>query len=211
MKRGLFITVEGSEGAGKSTNIAFIQAWLRDRGVDFVATREPGGTERAEAIRNLLLEHHAEPLADQAELLLMFAARAQHLEQKIKPALASGRWVLCDRFTDATYAYQGYGRGQSLETITTLESLVQDGLEPDLTLLLDLPVALGRARIAGRGAPDRIESEAAGFFERVRCGYLARAEAAPERFALIDAGQSLADVQQQLSTVLEQRLGAFLD
>ncbi len=211
MKRGLFITVEGGEGAGKSTNIAFIQAWLRDRGVDFVATREPGGTERAEAIRGLLLEHQAEPLADQAELLLMFAARAQHLEQKIKPALTSGRWVLCDRFTDATYAYQGYGRGQSLETITTLESLVQDGLEPDLTLLLDLPVALGRARIAGRGAPDRIESEAAGFFERVRRGYLARAEAAPERFALIDAGQSLADVQQQLSTVLEQRLGAFLD
>lgn len=206
VQRGLFITIEGGEGAGKSTNISFIRDWLSEHHVDFLATREPGGTPRAEAIRELLLAHDPEPLADRAELLLMFAARAQHLAQCIEPALDMGRSVLCDRFTDATYAYQGYGRGQSLAAIEQLESLVQGDLRPDLTLLLDLPVSLGRERIAGRGEADRIEAEQDAFFERVRTGYLERARQNPEQFVVIDASAPLADVQAQIAQALSARL-----
>lgn len=202
-RRGRFITVEGTEGAGKSTNLAFIRDYLRRAGIDFVETREPGGTPLAEEIRTLLLTPRKERMAEAAELLLVFAARAQHLQTVILPALEAGRWVLCDRFTDATYAYQGGGRGLSTAQIAELEQLVQGTLRPDLTLLLDLPVAQGMARARGRGELDRFESERLEFFERVRQSYLARAAEAPERFRVIDAAGSLEAVQAQIRRGLD--------
>lgn len=201
-----FITLEGGEGAGKSTCLAFIRDFLEQRGLPLVVTREPGGTPLAEEIRQLLLARREEQVAPNAELLLMFAARAQHLQQVIFPALSRGDWVLCDRFTDATYAYQGYGRHQPMQTIQTLEQLVQDGLQPGLTLLLDLPVQEGMARAAARAEKDRFESEQDAFFERVRQGYRDRAAAEPARFRVIDASRPLADVQGQIAVVLEQWL-----
>ncbi|HSB96253.1 MAG TPA: dTMP kinase [Spongiibacteraceae bacterium] len=206
-KRGLFITVEGGEGVGKSTNVAFIAELLRNAGRDLILTREPGGTELAEAIRKLLLEPRQEPVAEMTELLLMFAARAQHLATIIQPALAAGQWVLCDRFTDATYAYQGGGRGLDVHLIAALEGLVQGELRPHLTLLLDAPVGVGQARASARSAPDRFEQEQQIFFERVRQTYLARACAEPQRFRIIDAGRSLSEVQTQLRAELTQWLG----
>jgi len=206
-KRGLFITVEGGEGVGKSTNVAFIAELLRGAGRDLILTREPGGTELAEAIRKLLLEPRQEPIAEMTELLLMFAARAQHLATIIQPALAAGQWVLCDRFTDATYAYQGGGRGLDVQVIAALEGLVQGALRPHLTLLLDAPVSVGQARASARSAPDRFEQEQQIFFERVRQAYLARAHAEPQRFRIIDAGRSLSEVQTQLRIELTQWLG----
>ncbi|SHL97339.1 dTMP kinase [Vreelandella subglaciescola] len=211
IQRGRLITLEGGEGVGKSSNVAFVTAWLEARGLEVVSTREPGGTPRAEAIRALLLDPApAEPLSVDAELLLMFAARAQHLAEKILPALARGAWVVCDRFTDATYAYQGGGRGLDAERIAILERFVQKGMTPDLTLLLDMPVEAASRRVSSRlddlgGERDRFEREQRGFFTAVRDGYLTRAAAEPERFALIDAAQSLSAVQAQLEITLDQR------
>jgi len=205
-QRGLFITVEGGEGVGKSTNIAFIAEQIRAAGFALTTTREPGGTAIAETIRQLLLQKYDEPLAEMAELLLVFAARAQHIERVIEPALAAGTFVLCDRFTDATFAYQGGGRGLRVEVIAQLEQLVQQTLRPDITFLLDAPVEIGRARIDARGAADRFESEQQLFFERVRSAYLQRAQNEPQRFRVIDASLSLADVQAQLRTALTSLL-----
>lgn len=200
---GRFITVEGTEGVGKSTNIAFVQQWLTDQGIDVVLTREPGGTPLAEELRGLLLAPREEEVCNTAELLLMFAARAQHLNQKIRPALARGSWVLCDRFTDATFAYQGGGRGLDTAPIQTLEQLVQQGISPDLTLLLDLPVEVGMARATARSEPDRFEQEKLQFFSRVQAAYHQRAEAEPERFRIIDAAPPLPEVQRQIEQVLQ--------
>ena len=202
--RGKFITIEGIEGVGKSTNLDFVQSVLEDRGREVVRTREPGGTPSAERIRQVLLELGDESIPDIAELLLFFAARSLNLENLIRPALATGQWVLCDRFTDATRAYQGAGRGLDRERIDTLAGWVHDGLEPDLTLLLDAPVEVGFARIAARRSVDRMESEARAFYERVRAGYLDLAAANPDRFAVIDAAQSLADVQNDIRAALRK-------
>lgn len=198
--RGRFITLEGGEGAGKSTNLAFVADWLRQRGITLITTREPGGTPLAEQIRSLLLEVREEPVAAVSELLLMFSARAQHLARVIEPALARGDWVLCDRFTDATYAYQGGGRGVDAMLIKTLEELVQADLQPDLTLYLDIDPALAEARMEGR-ARDRFEREQAAFFARVRAVYLERA-AQFARFRVIDAGAPLAQVQSAIAASL---------
>lgn len=200
---GVFITVEGIEGVGKTTNMAFIQHYLQSHGVELTVTREPGGTPLAEDIRNLLLSHRDEKLNNDAELLLVFAARAQHLDGLIKPALAADGWVLSDRFTDATYAYQGGGRGLSMSMIANLEQAVQGQLRPDLTLLLDVPVEVGLARAGQRGKLDRFEREQQAFFEKVRNTYLQRASAEPERFCVIDASQSLAAVQVDIKEALQ--------
>ncbi|QEI12470.1 dTMP kinase [Cellvibrio japonicus] len=208
MQSGKFLTMEGTEGVGKSTNLAFVRAWLEARGIELIVTREPGGTPLAEEIRNLLLAKRTEPVDETAELLLVFAARAQHLAQVIKPALARGAWVLSDRFTDATYAYQGGGRGLSLAIIEQLENLVQQQLRPDLTLVLDIDVQKGLERASQRAELDRFESESLAFFERVRAAYHSRAAMAPERYTLIDAGQSLERVQQDIAARLEQLIQA---
>ena len=202
MSTGRFITVEGIEGVGKTTNLEFIHQQLLSRGLDVVRTREPGGTPLAESIRELLLAPRNEPVAELAELLLMFAARAQHIEQCIRPALQRGAWVLCDRFTDATYAYQGGGRGLDQSRIAQLETLVQGGLRPDLTILLDLPARQGMARARARSMPDRFEAEAEVFFERVRDFYLRGGAAEPQRFAGIDAAPPLEQVQQAVGQAL---------
>ncbi|RYY03072.1 MAG: dTMP kinase [Gammaproteobacteria bacterium] len=206
--RGKFLTVEGTEGVGKSTNLAFINTWLQSQGIDVVVTREPGGTPLAEQIRELLLAKRDESVDETAELLLVFAARAQHIAQVIKPALARGAWVLSDRFTDATYAYQGGGRGLSTQTILQLENLVQGDLRPDLTFILDIDVELGLNRARQRGELDRFESETIGFFERVRSAYRERAEQSPERYSLVNAGQDLAAVQADISAILKAALAS---
>tara|TARA_R110002049_G_scaffold7510_4_gene43410 strand:- start:7051 stop:7707 length:657 start_codon:yes stop_codon:yes gene_type:complete len=214
-KRGRFITLEGGEGVGKSTNVGFVAEWLEAQGLEVVRTREPGGTERGEAIRALLLDPAPqEPLHVDAELLLMFAARAQHLVEKILPALARGAWVVCDRFTDATFAYQGGGRGIAKERIAVLENFVQQGLSPDLTLLLDMPKEAAKQRLEVRLRDrheqlDRFEQEQADFFQAVRDAYLARAEEAPERFAVIEAQHSLEEVQAQIRRILSARVTAW--
>ncbi|MFJ4391821.1 dTMP kinase [Pseudomonas soli] len=199
---GLFITLEGPEGAGKSTNREYLAARLREQGVDVVMTREPGGTPLAERIRELLLAPSEERMAVDTELLLMFAARAQHLAEVIRPALARDAVVLCDRFTDATYAYQGGGRGLSVERIAILESFVQGELRPDLTLVFDLPVEVGLARAAARGRLDRFEQEGQAFFEAVRQAYLQRAGQQPQRYRLLDAAQPLSAVQQAIDALV---------
>lgn len=204
--RGQFITVEGGEGAGKTSNLDFIRQLLEASGKQVLFTREPGGTELGEAIRELLLGHKHTGMADDSELLLMFAARAEHLHRKIKPALAEGTWVLCDRFTDATYAYQGAGRGVELARIAQLEQWVQGDLRPDLTLLLDLPIEIGLERAGKRSAPDRFESEALHFFAAVRDGYREIAKQQPQRVKVIDASLSLPEVQEQIAAVMEQFL-----
>lgn len=204
--RGRFITLEGGEGAGKSSNLEYIRQRLQQAGKDVVFTREPGGTPLGEAIRGLLLDHRQTAMADDTELLLMFAARAQHLAELIRPALERGQWVLCDRFTDATYAYQGSGRGIATERIRLLEQWVQAGLRPDLTFLLDLPVSVGLQRAGQRSEPDRFEREQHAFFERVRAGYLELARSEPQRYRVIDASQPLAQVQTQLDQVLSAYL-----
>jgi len=194
MTRGKFITLEGGEGAGKSTLLNGLQQHLRAQGVDLVQTREPGGTPLGEAVRAIVLDAAHRDMSAESELLLMFASRAQLVRECIEPALAAGRWVLCDRFTDASYAYQGGGRGVPAERIALLEQWATHDLTPDLTLLLDLPVATGRARAAGRGEADRIEVEGDNFFERVRATYRARAVAEPARFRVIDASSTPAEV-----------------
>jgi dTMP kinase len=200
---GAFITVEGIEGAGKSTCMALLERVVRAAGQSVLLTREPGGTALGEALRGLLLGHRHDGMGVDTELLLMFAARAEHLHAVIEPALARGTWVLCDRFTDATYAYQGYGRGVAIERIAGLEHWVQGERRPDLTLLLDLPVELGLERAGRRSAPDRFESQPGPFFERVRQGYLALAAAAPARFRVIDASRDLADVEAQIEAAVK--------
>ena len=201
--RGKFITIEGTEGVGKTTNMAFIEGWLEARKLPYISTREPGGTPLAEQVRELLLAPRAELVCSASELLLMFAGRAQHIDQVIEPALAEGRWILCDRFTDATYAYQGAGRKMGSDLIAKLEILVQGSLRPDLTLILDIPVDIGLKRASARSDPDRFELEQVEFFERVRRGYLGIAEQDPDRCKLIDASQSLEQVQSQIANVLE--------
>ena len=195
--QGRFITFEGGEGAGKSTQIARAAQWLRDRGVDVVLTREPGGTERAERLRAILLERSTEPMPPSCELLLMFAARASHLENLVRPAVRRGAWVLCDRFTDATYAYQGGGRGLPLAHIDALVGIVHPDFQPDLTLLFDVPVDVGLSRARhrnGADGPDRFEAEQREFFERVRATYLARAQREPGRIRVIDAAAGVEPV-----------------
>lgn len=204
--RGQFITVEGSEGVGKSSNLAFIEDYLRNAGIDIVRTREPGGTPLGEAVRELLLDARQTAMCDDMELLLMFAARAQHLAEVIRPALEAGRWVLCDRFTDATYAYQGGGRGVPMERIRQLEDWVQGELRPNHTLLLDMPVADGLQRAGARSEPDRFEQEQHAFFERVRETYLARAKQEPDRIHVIDASPALDVVQSHIADVLQRIL-----
>ncbi len=198
--------MEGAEGVGKSTNIEFITQYLEQRGIDYVLTREPGGTQLGEKIRELLLAVHEESMSELTELLLVFAARAQHLDKIIEPALAAGKWVVCDRFTDATFAYQGAGRGLSMETIGELESMVQGELRPDLTLILDLDPEIGMQRASNRGELDRFEREQMSFFRHVRQGYLDIAQAEPERCTVIDAAKSLKDVKLDLLAALEQGL-----
>lgn len=207
MTRGRFITLEGTEGVGKSTNLRFLADRLVAAGIPHVVTREPGGTPLAEEIRALLVTPRAEPVAPSTELLLMFAARAQHLQTVIKPALARGEWVLCDRFTDATWAYQGGGRGLDTAPIAWLEDYVQGELRPDRVFLLDIDVATGLARARSRaGGGDRFEQERVEFFERVRRAYLARAATHPRRYRVIDAGGTLASVQGALAAELDALL-----
>ena len=188
--RGKLITLEGGEGAGKSTLLQGLRAHLEKLGVDVLQTREPGGTALGEAVRALVLDAKQQEMCAESEALLMFSARAQLVREVLQPALTAGRWVLCDRYTDASYAYQGGGRGMDMRALAHLETIATEGLKPDLTLLLDLPVAHGRARASGRSEADRIEREADVFFERVRAAYLARAAAEPWRFRVLDASQS---------------------
>ena len=204
--QGRFITLEGGEGAGKSTAASFIRDWLRAQGRTVTMTREPGGSPVAEAIRNVVLANWAEGMTAETEVLLMFAARAAHLSATIWPALARGEDVICDRFVDASWAYQGEGRGVPAERLVELENYVMKGFMPQLTLLFDLPPELGLARAKSRGDANRFEAEAMAFQERVRAAYLQRAFAAPERYAVIDASAPLADVQAAVVAVLEQRL-----
>ena len=206
---GLFITLEGPEGAGKSTNREYLAAKLRAEGIEVLLTREPGGTPLAERIRELLLAPSDESMHADTELLLVFAARAQHLAQVIRPALARGEIVLCDRFTDATYAYQGGGRGLSHERIAALENFVQGELRPDLTLIFDLPVEVGLARATARGRLDRFEQEGRTFFDAVRSTYLKRASAEPDRYRLVDAALSLPQVQQSLDALIPEMLERY--
>lgn len=203
-KVGRFIVLEGTEGVGKTTNLQFIEKILRDQGIDLLVTREPGGTPLAEDIRDLLLSPRDEKVVENAELLLMFAARAQHFESKIMPALSSGRWVLCDRFTDATYAYQGGGRGVDMQKIEQLENLVQGDIRPDHVIVLDVDVDIGLKRAGQRGDLDRFEQENRSFFEKVRAVYVDRATKEPNRYHLVDAAQPLQDVQADLLKTIKK-------
>lgn len=208
--KGLFITFEGVEGGGKTTNISFIAEKIRKSGPQILLTREPGGTTTGEAIRNILISKELPSMHHHTELLLMFAARSEHLHRKIIPALEQGTWVLCDRFTDASYAYQGAGRGIDRENINMLENMVQSTdqgtLKPDITFLFDLEANIGLARAQRRGETDRFEQEHIDFFNRVRSEYLKMAEAEPKRFHLINAQHDLKTVQQQISKKLEEIL-----
>ncbi len=203
MDTGKFITVEGIEGVGKSSNIANLTRAIERRGYNVLTTREPGGTPMAERIRELLIEHGDEPMPDVAELLLMMASRALHVSNVIRPALAAGTWVVCDRFVDASRAYQGGGRGIPQEDINQLASLVLGDLKPDVTILLDAPVEVGMSRAGSRGDPDRFEVERTEFFARARETYLQLAESEPDRFVVVDASQSLEDVQRTIETIAE--------
>jgi len=205
-KKAKFITLEGIEGAGKTTQLAVIRHYLEEQGIPVLTTREPGGSPVGERIRTLLLDPSCKGMAVATEVLLLFAARAEHIAHRIRPALEQGTWVLCDRFTDATYAYQGGGRGVDLERIAVLDAYVQGPMRPDLTLLFDLPVALGLARAGKRSAPDRFESEVEGFFEGVRARYLAIARSHPQRVRLIDAGMSV----EQISAQVREQIAGFL-
>jgi len=203
-----FISIEGGEGAGKSTSIDYLKQCLLNAGIECVHTREPGGTPMAEDIRALLLTHRDESVDPYTELLLMFAARRQHVQQVIRPALAAGKWVICDRFTDASFAYQGAGRGLDTDFIHSLKRWVHGDLNPHMTLLFDMDVAAGMERAGKRSALDRIEKQGLSFFERVRQGYLAQAQAEPKRYRVVDAAQSIAQVQGQLDAYLEPLINA---
>ena len=208
---GKFITVEGIEGVGKSTNIDFLSSILERRGISVLRTREPGGTPMAERIRLMLLEHGDEPLPDIAESLLFFASRALHITNTIRPALAAGKWVVCDRFTDASRAYQGYGRELGLERINLMADWVQEGLQPDLTVLLDAPIEVGLARAKERGEADRLDSQETGFYRKVRQGYLELAAAEPDRFAIIDASRDLPQVRDAIAIEINRLIDHKLD
>ncbi|SFV81454.1 Thymidylate kinase [hydrothermal vent metagenome] len=203
MERGKFITIDGVEGAGKSTQIDFIRDYLSNKGINVILTREPGGTELGEKIRELLLSPETKFMHSETELLLMFAARNEHIHRKIMPALAQGDWVLSDRFTDASYAYQGGGRGLDINRIAQLEQWVLQDFTPDMTLLLDVPVELGMSRIESRGKKDRIELEAMDFFNRVRESYIDRSKQFPDRIKLIDSSQTVEFTTQQIKAVLD--------
>jgi dTMP kinase len=205
---GFFVTVEGIEGSGKSTQIAFIRDLLERAGQSVLVTREPGGTHIGEALRGLLLDPGNSGLDSDTEILMMFAARAEHLARVIRPALAGNQWVVCDRFTDATYAYQGGGRGIPLSRIAALEDWVQGELRPDLTLLLDVPVGIGMGRATSRGPADRFEQERHDFFERVRDNYLSRARNEPRRFRVVDASPPVVDVERALARILREALAS---
>lgn len=200
--RGRLITLEGLEGVGKSTHVEFVCTWLRAKGLTVLSTREPGGTPEADEIRSTLLKVRGGAFDPTAELLLMFAARAVHVERLIRPALALGTWVVCDRFTDASYAYQGGGRGIPMSRIATLERMVLKGLKPDLTLLLDADVETGMARVRTRGELDRFEQEQEDFFQRVRKVYRARAKREPRRIKVVDATGDIAAVQARIASLL---------
>jgi len=202
MGPGCFVTVEGVEGAGKTTQLAFMRAYLEQAGRRVTPTREPGGTPLGEEIRALLLGHRHDGMALATETLLMFAARAEHLERVIRPALATGHWVLCDRFTDATYAYQGGGRGLPAQRIAILEDWAQGTLRPDLTLVFDLPVEMGLERVGRRGAADRFEREEKAFFERIRAVYLDRARRHPDRYRIVNADRPVEAVRAEVETIL---------
>ena len=203
----LFISIEGIEGAGKSTQLSFIQRYLSEKGKKLTVTREPGGTALGEQIRTLLLTPTETGMAVDTELLLMFAARAEHIEQIIKPALQRDEWVLSDRFTDATFAYQGGGRGIEQQRISEIANWTLNGLQPDLTLLFDLPVELGQQRVLSRNeGVDRFEQEKVDFFQKVRDCYLERAEQEPQRIKIIDASQSITDIELQLTNILQPLL-----
>lgn len=203
---GKFITLEGGEGAGKTTCMSHVRDRLSGAGISFVQTREPGGTPLAEKIRNLLLDKENTDIRPDTELLLMFAARAQHLEELIRPALQRGQWVLCDRFTDATHAYQGGGRGIPQQRITDLEHWTQKGLKPDLTLLLDLPIETGLERAGQRSTPDRFESESMRFMQKTREAYQQIADDEPQRVKVIDASRPLEQVLAQIDAVMDDFL-----
>jgi dTMP kinase len=211
MQRGKFITVEGIEGVGKSTNVEVLRKAIEQRGVPVLTSREPGGTPVAERIRQLLVEHGDEPMPDIAELLLMFASRALHVQNRIEPALAAGTWVVCDRFTDASRAYQGGGRGIRQADINRLAELVHPHLRPHMTLLLDAPVATGMSRAGQRSDPDRIEVEQSDFFSRVRDQYLQQAAAEPDRFVVIDACRSMDAVRLDVEAAINQLLDETLN
>lgn len=205
-KSNHFVTIEGLDGAGKSTVMAYIKDYLAKHKINFIATREPGGTEIAEAIRKLILAHYKEQMYPDTELLLYFASRAQHVAEVIKPALQANKWVICDRFTDASYAYQGVGRNIPAERIAILENFIQGELRPDLTFILDVEPEIGLKRVSQQGSLDRLEAEKLDFFVKVRACYLAMFKANPKRYKLIDANQSIASVQQQLKQELDNLL-----
>lgn len=207
MSRGYFVVLEGIEGAGKSTHTAFLAAWLRERGIEVVTAREPGGTPLGERLRDILLDPEVTGMPPQAELLLMFAARSASLREVIRPALDAGSWIVCDRFVDSSYAYQSYGRGVPLQHVEALERRVLGDLRPDLTIILDAPVRLGLSRKAGPDSGDRFEQESRAFFDRVRAGYLERAMAGGDRYRIVDASQSLPQVQTDLKDVIRALAG----
>ena len=202
-RTGYFISLEGVEGVGKSTAKTWIEGFIRQHGIDLVVTREPGGTEVAEQIRQVLLHSHQEPVAIDTEVLLMYASRAQNIHQVITPALAANQWVLADRFADASLAYQGGGREVGQERMTIINDWVLQGLKPDLTILLDAPVEVGLQRLEARGDKDRIEQESVHFFHRVRDAYLKLANDEPDRYRIVDATQSIIEVEEQLRRILE--------
>ena len=202
MRRGKFITIDGVEGAGKSTQIDFIYNLLKSKGIKLILTREPGGTDLGERIRELLLGNDIDSMHSDTELLLMFADRNEHIQTKVIPALESGHWVLSDRFTDASYAYQGGGRGLDVKRIAELEKWVLQGFVPDLTFLLDVDIELGMRRIKSRGMKDRIEQETMDFFARVRDSYIQRSQMFPDRIKLIDATKSIENTSQQIKSIL---------
>ncbi len=206
MQHGMFITLEGVEGAGKSTLMSYIAEIFSEAGKEVVQTREPGGTKTGEQIRSILLDSKNVGVTDDTELLLMFAARSQHIDEIINPALSLDKVVLCDRFTDASYAYQGGGRGIESSRIQILEDWVQQGLKPNLTLLFDLDVETGLRRASNRSEADRFEQEEISFFEQIRSCYLQRAENEPERFRIIDSSQSVDNVKQQIQDILKEFL-----
>jgi dTMP kinase len=200
---GQFITIEGTEGVGKTTQNEAIQTWMNNKGIDYIVTREPGGTQIGEKIRALLLDKENKAMGSDAELLLMFAARSQHVEEKIQPALAKGQWVLCDRFVDSSFAYQGFGRGLGVERIKQLEQWTLGSLKPNKTFLLKMDVAQGLQRAAARADLDRFEEEKLDFYNEVKKGYLYRAEHDPDRFSIIDASQTIEKVTQDIESELE--------